>query len=47
MEMDEALEAIYGADSEQEISKDEWMRKDIGGPHGSTKVPTKPRGEVA
>ncbi|MCA9194997.1 MAG: VWA domain-containing protein [Planctomycetales bacterium] len=43
MEMDEALEAIYGADSEQEISKDEWMRKDIGGPHGSTKVPTKPR----
>lgn len=43
MEMDEALESIYGGDSEEEISQDEWMRKEIGGPHGSTKGPTKPR----
>lgn len=43
LEMDEALEAIYGGDQEQEISRDEWGRKDIGGPHGSTSHPTKPR----
>lgn len=43
MEMDDALEAIYGGDADQEISKDEWGRKDIGGPHGSTSGKTKPR----
>jgi hypothetical protein len=41
-EMDEALEAIYGCEQEQEISQDEWGRKTIG-PHGSAKGKTKPR----
>ena len=41
-EMDEALEAIYGGDEEQEISKDEWGRKTIG-PHGSSSGRSKPR----
>lgn len=43
LEMDEALEAIYGGDQEQEISRDEWGRKEIGGPHGSTSGKTRPR----
>jgi hypothetical protein len=43
IEMDEALEAIYGGESEEEISQDEWMRKEVGGPHGSVKGRTKPR----
>ncbi len=43
LEMDEALEAIYGGESEEEISKDEWMRKEVGAPHGSVKGRTKPR----
>lgn len=33
-EMDEALEAIYAGESEQEISRDEWSRKPEAGPHG-------------
>lgn len=43
-EMDEALEAIYGGSSEdQEITKDEWGRKEIGAPHGSSSGKSKPR----
>ncbi len=41
-EMDEALEAIYGGNEEQEISQDEWGRKTIG-LHGSHKGRSKPR----
>lgn len=43
LEMDEALEAIYGGDAEQEISKDEWGRKEVGDPHGATSGSSKPR----
>ena len=42
LEMDEALEAIYGGEQEEEISKDEWSHKTVG-PHGSTKGRVKPR----
>ncbi len=42
MEMDEALEAIYGGEQEEEISKDEWSEKHVG-PHGRTKGRVKPR----
>lgn len=43
MEMDEALEAIYAGESDQEISRDEWSRKPDGGPHGSVKGRSIPR----
>lgn len=43
LEMDEALEAIYGGDQEQEISQDEWSRKEVGAPHGASSGKTKPR----
>src|SRR5262245_16750538 len=43
MEMDEALEAIYGGDEEQDLSRDEWERKEVGAPHGSVKGRVKPR----
>ncbi len=43
LEMDEALEAIYGGDSEEEISKEEWKRKEIGAPHGAGKGRSRPR----
>lgn len=42
LEMDEALEAIYGGEQDEEISKDEWSHKTIG-PHGATKGRIKPR----
>lgn len=42
LEMDEALEAIYGGEQEEEISKDEWKHKTVGH-HGSTKGRVKPR----
>jgi len=43
MEMDEALEAIYGGDQNQELGRDEWERKEVGGPHGAVKGRVKPR----
>lgn len=43
LEMDEALEAIYAGESDQEISRDEWSRKPDGGPHGSVKGRSMPR----
>lgn len=42
LEMDEALEAIYGG-NDQEITRDEWEEKRIGLPHGSVKGRVKPR----
>lgn len=42
LEMDEALEAIYGGEQDEEISKDEWAHKTIG-PHGAAKGRVKPR----
>lgn len=42
LEMDEALEAIYGGEQDEEISQDEWKHKTVG-PHGSAKGRVKPR----
>jgi hypothetical protein len=42
-EMDEALEAIYGSDSEQEISRSEWESPTEGRPHGAVKGRSMPR----
>ena len=42
-EMDEALEAIYGSDSDDEISRDEWESPNDKLPHGSVKGRTMPR----
>lgn len=42
MEMDEALEAIYGGDTEQDISRDEWESSPPGR-HGSVKGKSMPR----
>jgi hypothetical protein len=42
MEMDEALDAIYAGDTDQDISKSEWERKEEG-PHGGAKGRVKPR----
>ena len=41
-EMDEALEALYAPDEDQEISMDEWGRKTVG-PHGAHKGRVMPR----
>ncbi len=43
LEMDEALEAIYAADSGEEISRDEWESPAEGRPHGATKGRSMPR----
>ncbi len=43
MEMDEALEAIYAADSDQEISRSDWESPAIGLPHGVVKGRSMPR----
>ncbi|MBW3542239.1 MAG: VWA domain-containing protein [Planctomycetes bacterium] len=42
-EMDEALEAIYGSDSDQEISRSEWESPTAGRPHGAVKGRSLPR----
>ncbi len=42
-EMDEALEALYGGDAEQEISRDEWAGPKRVGPHGAVKGRSMPR----
>lgn len=42
LEMDEALEAIYGGEQDEEISQDEWKHKTVG-PHGTAKGRVKPR----
>jgi hypothetical protein len=43
LEMDEALEAIYASDSEQDISRSEWESKTDGLPHGAMKGRSSPR----
>ena len=43
LEMDEALEAIYASDSDEEISRDEWESPTDGRPHGAVKGRTFPR----
>ena len=43
MEMDEALEAVYASDSEQEISREEWETSTKGRPHGAVKGRSMPR----
>ena len=43
MEMDEALEAIYASDSDQEIRRDEWETSTKGRPHGAVKGRSMPR----
>src|SRR5687768_14262633 len=43
LEMDEALEAIYGGDSEQEISRSEWESSTEGRKHGYAKGRSIPR----
>lgn len=43
LEMDEALEAIYASDSDQEISRDEWGSPTEGRPHGAVKGRSLPR----
>lgn len=43
LEMDEALEAIYGSDSEREISRSEWESPTEGRPHGAAKGRSMPR----
>jgi hypothetical protein len=43
LEMDEALEAIYAADSDQEISRSDWETPTKGLPHGSVKGRSMPR----
>ena len=42
-EMDEALEAIYASDSDQEISRDEWESPTEGRAHGTVKGRSLPR----
>lgn len=42
MEMDEALEAIYGGDTDQDISRDEW-ESSPSGRHGAVKGRSMPR----
>jgi hypothetical protein len=42
-EMDEALEAIYASQTEQEISRDEWETPLTGRPHSSVKGRSMPR----
>ena len=42
LEMDEALEAIYGGDTDQEISREEWESSPPGR-HGATKGRSMPR----
>jgi hypothetical protein len=41
--MDEALEAIYASDSDQEISRSEWESPTKGRPHGAVKGRSLPR----
>ena len=43
LEMDEALEAIYASDSDQEIGRDEWETPTEGRPHGAMKGRSLPR----
>src|SRR4051794_39420416 len=43
LEMDEALEALYASDSDQEISRDEWESSTDGRPHGAVKGRSMPR----
>src|SRR5689334_19141945 len=43
LEMDEALEAIYASDSEQEISRGEWESSTEGRSHGAMKGRSMPR----
>ena len=43
LEMDEALEAIYASDSDQEIRRDEWESPTEGRPHGAMKGRSLPR----
>src|SRR4051794_15016685 len=42
-EMDEALEAIYASDADQEISRSEWELPGEGRPHGAVKGRSLPR----
>lgn len=42
-EMDEALEAIYAGDADQEIRRDEWEKPTEGVPHGAAKGRSMPR----
>ncbi|MGE3406794.1 MAG: VWA domain-containing protein [Pirellulales bacterium] len=42
-EMDEALEAIYGGDSQEEISREEWETAKPGSKHGAVKGRSFPR----
>ena len=43
LEMDEALEAIYSSESDQEISRSEWESPTEGRTHGSAKGRSMPR----
>jgi hypothetical protein len=43
LEMDEALEAIYASDTEQDISRSEWEGPTEGGPHTPVKGRSLPR----
>jgi VWA domain-containing protein len=43
LEMDEALEAIYSSDSEEEISREEWESSPEGRKHGAAKGRSFPR----
>lgn len=43
LEMDEALEALYAGDADQEISRSEWESPTEGRPHGTVKGRAMPR----
>ena len=43
LEMDEALEAIYSSDSDEDISRDEWESPAEGRKHGAVKGKSFPR----
>jgi hypothetical protein len=43
LEMDEALDAIYACEPDQEISRDEWEAPTKGRPHGAAKGRSMPR----
>ena len=43
LEMDEALEALYSSDSDQEIRRDEWESPTEGRRHGAAKGRSLPK----
>ena len=43
VEMDEAMEAVYPSEEENELTRDEWEAEKSVGPHGSVKGRTFPK----